>query len=635
MKDFSNRVFTLRGITSRLSFFAIAALFMLMTSSLASGQTAFVGYDFTGNNTATATFAPTTTTGNVTASIITRGAGAPASSASNSFRTTGFQNNGISTANTDFFQFSVAPTAGNTLSLSALNANLAGTGTFVAAPGVTQQFAFSLDGTNFTLIGSPQTIAGTPQALSVDLTGVSALQNVAPGTTVTFRYFASGQTATGGFGFFSAAAGTNGLAISGTTAPIVANTAPTITSANSTTFTVGQAGTFTVTTTGTPTPTLSFTGTLPAGVTFTDNGNGTATIAGTPAAGTNGSFPITITASNGTAPNATQNFTLTVNAAAPPPPPASTVIVTSANPQGFRTIATAGTGTVTFVVDPLAPAGVGALQLTAPDATAKADFFRATSTLLVDVTELSFFTKQEVGSPAIAGAAYQLRVCLNGLDAAGTACNPTVGGTTTSFSTLVFEPYLNSGINGNPVLAPGVFQQFDVDAGLFSSTRTVVCSGGTIIGSSGSSLYTLLELKTICPDTLVFDFGVSIGANNAGFVVRTDLVSFNNTAFNFEPSVATAAGVSLSGRVAAESGRGIMRATVMLTGGNLESPVYATTDFEGNYNFSDIPAGETYVLSVFVKGYKFNQTNIVVNLNEDYDKANFIGTPKQRIGTIR
>ena len=38
-----------------------------------------------------------------------------------------------------------------------------------------------------------------------------------------------------------------------------------------------------MTSTGVPTATLSETGALPAGVTFTDNGDGTATLAGTPA----------------------------------------------------------------------------------------------------------------------------------------------------------------------------------------------------------------------------------------------------------------------------------------------------------------------------------------------------------------
>jgi subtilase family serine protease len=93
------------------------------------------------------------------------------------------------------------------------------------------------------------------------------------------------------------------------------STAPGITSASSTTFTEGTAGSFTVTASGTPTPTLAVSGTLPSGVTFTDNGNGTATLAGTPASGTAATYPLTITASNGVAPDASQSFTLTVNPA--------------------------------------------------------------------------------------------------------------------------------------------------------------------------------------------------------------------------------------------------------------------------------------------------------------------------------
>ncbi|MBN2387249.1 MAG: Ig-like domain repeat protein [Anaerolineales bacterium] len=98
---------------------------------------------------------------------------------------------------------------------------------------------------------------------------------------------------------------------------LTVNAAPAITSADNTTFTIGSAGSFTVTTTGAPTPAISIPpGSLPAGVTFTDNGDGTAALAGTPAAGTNGTYPFVITANNGVLPNATQNFTLTVSLAA-------------------------------------------------------------------------------------------------------------------------------------------------------------------------------------------------------------------------------------------------------------------------------------------------------------------------------
>ena len=84
--------------------------------------------------------------------------------------------------------------------------------------------------------------------------------------------------------------------------------APSITSANNASFPAGHLTTFTVTTTGAPQPSISESGTLPSGVKFHDNGNGTATLSGTP--GSAGIFPIQFTAANGTPPNAVQSFTL-------------------------------------------------------------------------------------------------------------------------------------------------------------------------------------------------------------------------------------------------------------------------------------------------------------------------------------
>jgi putative cofactor-binding repeat protein len=132
---------------------------------------------------------------------------------------------------------------------------------------------------------------------------------------------------------------------------LTVNFAPTITSANNTTFTVGTAGTFAPTATGTPAPTWSESGTLPAGVTFNV---ATGVLAGTPTVG--GTYPITFTAQNGVTPNASQNFTLTVNFAP---------TITSANNTTF-TAGVAGTFTLTATGTPAAtwsesgalPAGV-------------------------------------------------------------------------------------------------------------------------------------------------------------------------------------------------------------------------------------------------------------------------------------
>ena len=150
---------------------------------------------------------------------ITRGSTAPSSTASNSFRTTGFKNEGISTSNTDYFQTTLQPAVGYNMSLSSINTRFNGTTSFNASPGVTSQFAYSLDNTTYTLIGSPST--STSFKLSVDLSSVSALQNIGNGTTVYIRYYASGQTTTGGWGFSSptAADTSNGLEFMGVLSP--------------------------------------------------------------------------------------------------------------------------------------------------------------------------------------------------------------------------------------------------------------------------------------------------------------------------------------------------------------------------------------------------------------------------------
>ena len=160
--------------------------------------------------------------------------------------------------------------------------------------------------------GTPVTFGGTLDS-SVNPTN----------TTLTSGQAASTYTAGSTTGAGSGTAKVNNQTVSVT---INIGAPPTITSANNTTFTVGVAGTFTVTTTGTPAPTLSDGGaTLPSGVSFHDNGNGTATLAGTPAQA--GPFPFTITAANGFTPNASQSFTLNVSQAS------TSISVTNVSPS--------------------------------------------------------------------------------------------------------------------------------------------------------------------------------------------------------------------------------------------------------------------------------------------------------------
>src|SRR5438105_286439 len=144
---------------------------------------------------------------------------------------------------------------------------------------------------------------------------------------------------------------TNGVAPDATQSftLFVVNPPPAITSVNNATFVVGTFGTFNVRTSPpVPSATVNFTGTLPPGITFVPNGDGTATIRGTAAAASEGDYPIDITASNGTLPDAMQTFTITVQDA--PPVPEAPGITSAAT--GSFTVGTAGTFTITATGTP-------------------------------------------------------------------------------------------------------------------------------------------------------------------------------------------------------------------------------------------------------------------------------------------
>ena len=162
----------------------------------------------------------------------------------------------------------------------------------------------------------------------------------------------------GGGGGSSYSAGRNSvIATDWTRTPLVILSweSPAFTSTASATFVESQSSRVSITTTGTPDATVSEVGPLPTGMTFRDNGDGTATLSGVPGAGTGGVYSLTITASNGVSPDATQNFTLTVLNAVIVSVSASSNVVTagqaitvSATIQAVSPSAGKPTGTMTF-----------------------------------------------------------------------------------------------------------------------------------------------------------------------------------------------------------------------------------------------------------------------------------------------
>src|SRR6185437_2417550 len=219
--------------------------------------------------------------------------------------------------------------------------------TFTATNGIgsppTQSFTLTVNPANqppsITSASSTTFTAGTAANFTVTTTGMPSPALSETGTLpsgVTFHDNGNG-TAT-----LSGTASTAGIypitisASNGVGSPanqsfrLTVNQAPAISSASSTTFTVGAAGSFAVMTTGTPTPSITESGVLPGGVSFTDNGNGSATISGTPAVGTAGGYPLTIVASNGIGSPATQSFTLTISSSDTQPPKTPTNLTATA-----------------------------------------------------------------------------------------------------------------------------------------------------------------------------------------------------------------------------------------------------------------------------------------------------------------
>lgn len=599
----------------KLLFTTIAAFFVLLTSASVWAQTTLVNYDFASAVAGTpCTASPLTTASGVTSTFTTGGTGggtcttpAGTAAASPPAFVANAANQAVSLSSfaagsSNFFQFQLSGVGNFQDYRLFFQSQRSGTGP------VNADIQYSTNGTTFTTFQTVNPGNGVFAAFTVDLSTIAAIENQ---PTVYFRILGSGGT--GAAGTFRI----DNFQVQATAAP--ATVAPTITSANNATFTVGQAGTFTVTTTGTPTPTLSFTGTLPAGVTFTDNGNGTATIAGTPAAGTSGSFPITITASNGTSPNATQTFTLTVN---PAPTTNTTVVVSPTNLNGFAFAQEVATGTGSFVVGPdTPPLGIGSARLQV-DSTGREILFtqQYAGTRLSEITTLQYSTYQNnAGNPDAAQNTISLQFDVD---------YDLSDGNTAFQGRLVFEP----AANGLTVLQ-NTWQTFDATNGGFYATNAI----GTNAGCTQAAPCSRAQLLALFPNVGIRFVAAGAPNNGAlilkaggpvpgGFDGNTDalVIGINgaNTTFNFEPENTTAAPAEIAGRVTVGF-RGVQKAVVMLSGGDLAEPVSVMTDAMGRYKFEGLSVGETYVVQLVTRRYRFANTTIVVSLEDNVMNADF------------
>jgi hypothetical protein len=130
---------------------------------------------------------------------------------------------------------------------------------------------------------------------------------------------------------------------------IVVDEAPELIGPSAVRFVTGTLSTVGFGTDGYPQAMLTESGALPSGVTFVDNHNGTATLSGTPVTGSQNTYNLTVTASNGIDPDAVLHVVLTDE------PPVSITTTTLPNAQvgtayGAQVMASGGQPAYTFSV---------------------------------------------------------------------------------------------------------------------------------------------------------------------------------------------------------------------------------------------------------------------------------------------
>ncbi|HJS51446.1 MAG TPA: carboxypeptidase regulatory-like domain-containing protein, partial [Pyrinomonadaceae bacterium] len=124
----------------------------------------------------------------------------------------------------------------------------------------------------------------------------------------------------------------------------------------------------------------------------------------------------------------------------------------------------------------------------------------------------------------------------------------------------------------------------------------------------------------------------AIARNNADFpdsapftdVARPEVHSDHDSPIAyFSFPIPTAADASITGRVVSASGRGIANVVVTVTDMNGNRVGSATTNPFGFYAVSDLPVGNSYVVTLISRRFIFEPSSQVVTLDNDLDGLNF------------
>ncbi len=129
------------------------------------------------------------------------------------------------------------------------------------------------------------------------------------------------------------------------------------------------------------------------------------------------------------------------------------------------------------------------------------------------------------------------------------------------------------------------------------------------------STYRLFKIESPAPPELQ----TATIDTNANTATVNSVSQFSDWTLAQQPAVPTAASVTVKGRVTARN-RSVAGGRVSMTDASGKIR-YATTNTFGYYQFTNVPAGETYVFKVRAKRYEFAAR--AADINEDVDGLNF------------
>lgn len=118
-------------------------------------------------------------------------------------------------------------------------------------------------------------------------------------------------------------------------------------------------------------------------------------------------------------------------------------------------------------------------------------------------------------------------------------------------------------------------------------------------------------------------------ANGATFYVRfndlnatgaDDGLAIDNFSIVGFPNLAAPANVG--GRVVDSNGNGLSRVQVKISGGELSQPIFAVTNPFGYFNF-EVPAGQTYAVTVSSKSHNFSNPTQIISVNDNVTDITF------------